>query len=575
MQCPFCFQEIPRGTKKCPICQKELLESTINDDLVLDPDAPEATSESVPPAPHEIMKEEGAFEEKIAPVPDNAQVILEAPPKRGKAAVVLAVLGVFIALAAVLFFLKDSITGLVLRNFSEPVTYFSYVEGKSFGDAVGDWFEAKAETERENKNKGMITTHTLKISEDISLLAEDLDESVADLIHWLDDFGITLDTDHNNGVTSTKVSLKSKGLGILDLIATAEGDSMILTAPEMTDKALLYRLENGAKLNPFELLPEDRVAEEMIRRYYTILFDHLTDVTGEEGVYTRQDGVEEEAFVLTVRVTEKQLHNILSALVAEAKEDAELKKLYESLADYYVALEVADKDEVKDWDRVIADLEDELAEAKDSFEGEGEELFVLTDYVNSDHEVIGRKITTCQEESFLFSYYKDERDVDFILRGEEVCLTLAGEVVDDHAVVSGELVISDTRVLDIKLNWGEEDLSLRLDLSDEMQKSLVQFLGGEESLGQFKNYMDLGLQLDVDTDDNLVESEIGLYASDKRKIAIESEIQVGEAEKVEMPKVQDPLDLKDADDIEEFITSFDTEKLMKALKDAGFPDGIL
>ena len=100
-----------------------------------------------------------------------------------------------------------------------------------------------------------------------------------------------------------------------------------LSLPTFSEEHWKATEDSSEKADYSNVLPETATLEKMVNRYYKIIFENLTDVTGEKGFYTRGDGVQEEAYVLTVRVTEKQLHDIFSALVAEAKADAELKKL--------------------------------------------------------------------------------------------------------------------------------------------------------------------------------------------------------------------------------------------------------
>lgn len=226
-------------------------------------------------------------------------------------------------------------------------------------------------------------------------------------ISFLKEINLDMDVGMNGQMEAIQLALGLKG----QHIATANllmnmADSVIYAAlPELNDQWI--KLEAGGADMPnvitgglsspamlaelAEALPSAETLTKVLDRYLNIALKELDNV--EQSTTTLEvGGVKQECTLLTLKVYEADALALVKAVLNEAKDDAELKKIIEDVAkgvEDMVGEDIGAGEAYADFKEGVEDL---LAELNEVTETDTENPIQLDTYVDKNHNIIGMKL---------------------------------------------------------------------------------------------------------------------------------------------------------------------------------------
>jgi len=549
MICPFCSHEIEDPKKPCPHCHG------------IQPLQGSAESKV-------FSSDEMKTEEDVLNLgKENARARAKNRRKRRMMKVLRTVLILICILGAVAVLFWDRMLGLCLRTFAEPNTYLSYVEGKALRSGTDSFLKFYSSIQTPPDKGGLIGTYKIRFNQDFAKSFGDQGTSVVQLIEWLDGLSVSVDSDWRDGENNTKVSLFSDGNVFLTMRMATDKEGNAYYAMPSLQKGY-FMVEKSKNLDLKEILPKEKVIESIFKRYYTKIFEELSDVSLFKGFYEISENQKEDVYILSVRVTEKKLHSILTSIVKEAEYDWELEQVYQSATKELIAKEVLTAEEIPAWEDLVERAKKALAEMEKDIEGEGREIFALEDYINAKHEIVGRKITQ-KKSGFEIRYFEGEKIAEYFVSWDKIVCSLGGEWIKDTLSMKGVLSIGDTDWFDLRAEKSMEKYMFRLDVSKELQekqKQQADRLDPSEGGAVSTVFSDFGIQFSWERDgDSYQKSKIGIYVANQRQVTLEMELQKGDAGEVGIPSKDQ------VSDRETWMQQMNPDDFKKILEESGCP----
>ena len=226
-------------------------------------------------------------------------------------------------------------------------------------------------------------------------------------ISFLKEINLDMDVGMNGQMEAIQLALGLKGQHIVSAnLLMNMADSVIYAAlPELNDQWI--KLEAGSADMPnvitggmsspamlaelAEALPDAETLTKVLDRYLNIALKELDNV--EQSTTTLEvGGVKQECTVLTLKVYEADALAAVKAVLNEAKDDAELKKIIENFAngvEEMVGEDVGADEAYADFKEGVEDL---LAELNEVTETDTEDPIQLDTYVDKNHNIIGMKL---------------------------------------------------------------------------------------------------------------------------------------------------------------------------------------
>lgn len=175
----------------------------------------------------------------------------------------------------------------------------------------------------------------------------------------------------------------------------------------------------------------EKELNELIVKYFTLVFENIDDVELEKGVSCEANGVKTEYNKLVAEVDQGALFSICKDVLKEAKNDKTIIKLVEKFG--------LSKD---DYTSAVEGLLDELGSLEVSG---GETLFTMNVYVDSKGKICGREIEIPEADELKIGYMTAEDgsdkalDINFAVDGEGI--QIAGKSTEKSGKESGEAKI--------------------------------------------------------------------------------------------------------------------------------------
>lgn len=172
----------------------------------------------------------------------------------------------------------------------------------------------------------------------------------------------------------------------------------------------------------------EKELNELIVKYFTIVFENIEDVELEKGVACEANGIKTEYNKLAAEVDQGALFSICKDVLKEAKNDKTIIKIVEKFG--------LSKD---DYTSAVEGLLDELGTLEVSG---GETMFTMNVYVDSKGKICGREIEVPEEEDLKIGYMTAEDgsdkalDVNFTVDGEGV--QVSGKSAEKSGKESGD-----------------------------------------------------------------------------------------------------------------------------------------
>ncbi|MBE6631332.1 MAG: zinc ribbon domain-containing protein [Ruminococcaceae bacterium] len=467
---------------------------------------------------------------------------------------------------------------------SNPDKYMAKVEEQSILNAVDTATSAYGEYLQmlEEKSYAFGGTAVLSVNEDIL----DFIGAFADIdLSWLENVSFTVDEAVSEKFLNfaTTIKLNEKILADAGIIVDFENEELYLLSDILTEAILVEGLgdfdyesfEKIMSMDFAKMLPSEKEINKYVEKYLKIVLKYFSDVEKEKDT-VKAEGVEQKLTLYTYELTEEKLCNIAVEVLETFEKDKGLKKLLEETINNVAEAMEEDVDADEILDQIYDQIPDILDTLEESEPGDSV-LIKLTDYVNSKHEIVGRKIRSGGQTILEYVLTKDGKDFGFKLKTSGDYITIEGKGTESRGVWNGEFDIVAPA-----LDLGIDDIGTIVledfEMNEKVMKGSVSLVPSDEMLNAmmydvpsaFASMLsDFSLRLDLDAKwKKKSEMTLSLMNDDDPWISISVS---GEEKKFKKPSI--PSETVDVEDIDIDIIDFD--ELMDRLETAGVPDDIL
>lgn len=507
---------------------------------------------------------------------------------------VVAVLGVVIALC------WSTIWTFFCRTFMSPEDYLVMVETKavaqhtaSLSSAYGKWRSGVAS----NANATSGTINLVVGDELISLAEMTLAQQSGEAIDldWLSEISFSVDSNFQDNAFQTILGLNlgKQDILSLDAIFDFENGMYYMTIPEINKKYLSMEMPAdmdwgevqstyAASLEAVQVLAEDMPSEEavneMLNKYVDIVLSEIKNV--EKSTKTvKVGGVSQSMTVLTAKITEEDLLNILQEVLKEAEDDKTLKQFIKAYGTYLnttYQLAYGDSynvDLYANFTDSIPDLIDQLEEAKET--ADKSNYLKLYTYVDMQGNVRGHELVTYSDGK------KGEEELSYLTvkKGDTIYieaklgkLEIEGEKTEKKGVSSGELEFTAQGLETFTIEFEDvtdSSATIRLCPSEEMLNEMMAGSGLPSTF--LSNNMALELVLGTSSNPNYIAVNLLLGNDVLVGLNISAEAKTGG----DITVPSQSYDVTSQTDFERWLASADLDAIVDALEDADLPDEIL
>ena len=487
------------------------------------------------------------------------------------------------------------IQGIWMENFGSDADYLSYVEQNStqkltdtLSSAYGSVTEALSSGTATQMSGAYDMNMKLTVGEKVitmleTLIEERFDEKME--LDWLSsmDLDMNMNTQESLNQIAMALKLDETEIAKVDMIMNMAKGEVFLAVPTLSDKYLKGELDMttampsaGSELlellsdeDLLKILPSEEEMNALLDKYIGIVFDNLQEV--EKSTETvKVAGIQQKLTALETKISEKDVAKVMTALMKAAKDDKQIKKIIENAADF-----LEDNDMIEDADDAYKAFVDGLEDALESVEDiefDAEIDIVLTDYVDSDHQVVGRRIEVDGEEVLYYIEIHQGTKMAFELEMQGV--EISGEGTDKNGVVNAEysIIVAEKEVCVITLEdfKGNKEIlngKIRIAPAADLFKSLVDNMDsvGASAVG----LLDPQLELVFAGDKNSTKIEINLLSGKDMLVGISMSAKEAKGGKITEP---DKKNVYDQDEAQEWLQEMDVQKLLETLEDVtGLP----
>lgn len=520
--------------------------------------------------------------------PYFAEPQFEAPakkPKKTLIAILVAVVAIVLAGAVVVASCFSALEGLFIKSFGSAADYFKYVETKSWNETTDNISEQYASVLTNSSLIGASkTTLKMNISDNAISLLEDaigISEGNIDL-NWLNTISIDMNVNTKDGLEQVLAALKlnEKTLIDMDFILDMDKGDIFVAFLTLSDKYLkgtftvnneITELYTDTELR--KALPPKDEFDKLLDKYIQIVIDNLDKVEKSSDVLSIGD-IEQKLTVLEVKIEAEDVATIASALLKAAKEDEQLKKYIED-----VAKQLEKKELIDDADEIYDDFCDGIESALDDLEDsvkdieEDDSYITWIDYVNSNHEIVGRKFEFDSDEVF---YYATVREDDkFACEYEVADLVLVCEGTDKNDSINAEYTIKydSEKICEISVDdYKSKDNLLNGKVRIEPSSKLLENMGLDSSTASMLSIASPALELNFESKKDSAKVDFNLMSGDEMFLGITLSAAQGDSSAVALP---DSEKVYEQDEISQWAESMDFEILLDKLEEAGVPSDLV
>ena len=567
MLCKFCGNEIEENSVFCAECGKPVENSQAEEPVVEDNGNDEVVAEG--DFPVEETFAEPQFDEPVK------------KSKKKLAGIIAAIVAIILVAVVTIASNVDTVKGFFLKTFGSNEDYFMYVESNAFGSATDEVSEAYG-TIVDNINPEGAVNSTIKLNvgeSAISLLETSLG-STSDF-SWLNT--VTFDTNINikDNIEKVATVLNINGESFVDmnlLMDMASGDTFMAIL-SLSDKYV--KMEEGfavdeetAALKELlsdpaskEVLPSEKEFDKLLDKYINVIFDNMDEIEKASDVLKIND-IEKKYTTLEVKINQQDAVNIASAILETAKNDKELKKYIEDVAGYLEEKAVIDDAGIA-YDVFLDSIDSAAKDLEETSSEDGTVSWI--DYVDANHEIVGRKIVADNEEIIYYATVRDGKNFAFELEASEVVITgkgtEKGDVINGEFSVNGSgIKLCDIVVTDFKANDYDVKGNIRIVPSSD----LLNTMGITEESASVLSIANLALEINLNNSKKSSEVDINLISGEEVFVGFTITGKEAEATTVELP---DSSNVYGADEIDKWQEELDFDALIKKVEGLGIsPD---
>ena len=421
-------------------------------------------------------------------------------------------------------------------------------------------------------------------------------------VSWLQSFTFDSDITIKDGVEAIAGGLLLNDTKLCDLNFYMDLANMVeyIQIPELSDGYISAPIEGtvttseGVAENSQEImstymnalsdlssaLPDSDTLGTLLDRYGNIIIDNIEDGSSvEESVSV--DGISEDCTVYEGTVSEKAVTAMAEGILTAAKDDAEIKGLFEQWAG------------ASDGENQYQQFEDAVADALDSIgsaDGEVSEdpVFSSKVWVNADNKIVGREFAVIDgaETTPVFTWKApSDGDTSALLleiTAEDSSLTLTGSGTTSDGLLNGDYIfaIDGTEAADINV----ENLETKPEKAGYYNGTLnVTFPAAEaddtttdeESEAASNPLAGFGMVINLESDASTDASSIGLTVTTSGAPIATLTISSGYGDGVDIPDLTSLDKTYDGSDdaaMTEYVANIKWDTFLANIKAAGVPD---
>lgn len=617
MFCKNCGSHIPDGSKFCLACGNSVEAEVVApvETPAAEPNVnPEAAAFEMPVSEAPVSEEQPEFAQ-----PWQSEVAEVLPKKKsGKLLAWLIPSVSVVVLAALALVFWNPIKGFFLKNFGSAADYRDFVAEKnitnSVSDSVSGAYGAVVNTvfggSKKDAPGAMDMSMKLNVGDQAlegleKLYKNNMGEEID--LAWLNGIELKVSTNIKDNLYQAGAALNIGGEEIaeLDGILDLSQGKLLFGLVNLTDEYLAVDMLEGmgdieAMTEAFEdmdkmgaALPTEKEVNELLNKYIGIALDSFEDVEkSTENV--KVDDVKQKLTVLETKIDGDDLIGALEAVLEELSEDKQVKKILERFADYA-------EDEF-DLEMDVDDFFDGIDDALDALEdADGDDMdveLVLTQYVNSAHEMVGYALEVNEEQILRCVEVKDGSKLAYELiytmveeyysysdgwKEMATSLEIRGKGTEKKGAVNAEYTVAYYTSYD-----QDEDGERLWEGTEIFTFSLVDFEAKDDTVkGKIRiaPSADLMEQMELPNAAASVISlaqiqlELGLDVTEKSS-ALDVNVLIGEellagvtftATEKKATSIDLPDEAYDIDDADAWAETIDLEALQNSLKEAGVP----
>lgn len=568
MVCKHCGQPLDEGALNCSQCGMGVQDAS-------------------------VIVEEAATDVVLSQAGDFVEVsyeeVLAISRKRKGKIVLAACLAAIAVIAAVAVVLNLAfLSGLWVKTFGTDQEYLSYVETKEWNAYVDVFSEicgAVKEQDLGAVKQGVTLSASPQLSDNaLSMLQQLL--GTEENLSFLNTLSLKLGMDTNeewNGV-SAGLLLADTSVISVDMLMNTVAKELFLGVPEWNgvywDLSASLKEENGSlELSGEEILeivqeilPEEKVVNELLKKYIAMVYDTITEVSVKEETVT-VNGIAQNVTVLEYAITEETATNIAAAVLTAAKTDEEIKEILQRAETVIEEKKVADFGEEALYDQFVKAV-DELLDSLSARDAVSGETVLVRTYVNGIHEIVGRAVEVNGEEVFrCVSVSKGSQFAAELVIQDGVTIRGGGSVekMRTNAEFSletveklGTIVLKD---IDCKaLKDGYLNGTVRLVPSEKLHSMIFE----QTSFADKKMTLDLVFS----GAENTATVAVQLMENEQVFAGITLTETVGDPKPMARPtQIIDPIN--DTTALENWLENADTQSIVNKLKDKNVPDSLV
>lgn len=327
-------------------------------------------------------------------------------------------------------------------------------------------------------------------------------------------------------------------------------------------------------------LPDSETLGTLLDRYGNIIIDHIEEGSSvEESVSV--DGISEDCTAYEGTVSEKAVTAMAEGILTAAKDDAEIKGLFEQWAGASNG-----EDQYQQFEDAVADMLDSIGSA----DGEVSEdpVFSSKVWVNADNKIVGREFAVIDgaETTPVFTWKApSDGDTSALLleiTAEDSSLTLTGSGTTSDGLLNGDYIfaIDGTEAADINV----ENLETKPEKAGYYNGTLnVTFPVAEadaantdgESEAASNPLAGFGMVINLESDASTDASSIGLTVTTSGAPIATLTISGGYGDGVDIPDLTSLDKTYDGSDdaaMTEYVANINWDTFLANIKAAGVPD---
>lgn len=367
---------------ECKNCKSPVLE---NERFCANCGAPLETAEQSEPAYDYAVSNDGGF---------------QPPKKKSKKKILFAIIAAVLVLAiATVAFAGPVVKNFACKTFMSPSKYLMHVEKENMediADEIGSLLGLVKATG--SINDGVSADVNVTLGNFVkNLISENVDSSALPYISWINKIGIGADMafDGSKIGYALRLSANDKAIANINAALDTENKNAYISIPDLADKAVRVSLDDMGfdaesinKLGEFmAIIPDEDVVSSMICRYMRASVSQIKNVTKGKATVSA-GGAAKSCTLLTAAIDEPTCINILKAVITEAKNDSELKKIVANFAQF------AGEDASEIIETYDSSLSEALQSLNETTDFGLEEPFFIDVWVDNRGDVLGVAIRT-------------------------------------------------------------------------------------------------------------------------------------------------------------------------------------